>query len=256
MTLRSQQKQFTEALLDPDADMPDDLRGRDGLPSQKRFSVYRNNVTVSLVEALMATFPATLMIVGEEFFRAAASIYVRKDPPDSPVLISYGSGFPDFLETFEPAANIAYLPDVARIEIAWVQAYHAADLPVLSAEVLGAVSPDELSVARFKSHPSAQIIQSNFPIVTIWEMNRSGNASPVDMTIAESALITRREMDVEVRRLPTGGATFLSALAAGKPFGEAAEHAMTEHPEFDLPGNIGGMLEAGVFARIADPSEN
>ena len=256
MTLRSQQKQFSEALLDPEADMPDDLRGRDGQPSQKRLSVYRNNVTVSLVEALMATFPATLMIVGEEFFRAAATIYVRKDPPDSPVLISYGSGFPDFLETFEPAANLPYLPDIARIEISWVQAYHAADLSVLAAEVLGAVSPDVLSTARFQPHPAAQIIQSDFPIVTIWEMNRSGEVNPVDMKIAESALITRPEMDVEVRRLPPGGAVFLSALSAGTPFGEAAEQAMTEHPEFDLPGNIAGMLEAGIFARIVDPSEN
>ena len=35
--------------------------------------------------------------------------------------------FPNFLETFEPAQRAPFLPDVARIEWAWRQAYHAAD---------------------------------------------------------------------------------------------------------------------------------
>lgn len=252
MTLRSQQKQFANALQDPKAAVPDDLRGRNGAPSPKRFAVYRNNVRVSLVEALMATFPATLMIVGEEFFRAAASVYVRQDPPDSPVLISYGSGFADFLAGFGPAAGLAYLPDVARVEIAWVQAYHAADRPTLASEALGALAPDRLMGARFDPHPSTRIIRSQFPIVTIWEMNRSGSASPVDMTVAEATLVTRPEMDVEVRRLPAGGPEFLSALVAGASLGEAAGQALSDHPDFDLAGNISGMLEAGAFTGLAD----
>ena len=53
MPLRSDQNAFAEALHDPEAGVPQDLLGRDGMRSEKRFSVYRNNVTVSLVEALL-----------------------------------------------------------------------------------------------------------------------------------------------------------------------------------------------------------
>jgi hypothetical protein len=250
MPLRSDQAAFAEALLNPDAEMPKDLRGRDGKPSAKRFSVYRNNVTVSLVEALMATFPAVVMIVGEEFFRAAASIYVRQDPPKSPVLISYGSGFPDFLETFEPAADLPYLADVARIEMAWVEAYHAFDQPVLRAEDLAAIPPESLGGISFDAHPSSRVIRSDHPIVTIWTMNRGGEVRPVDMNVPESALVTRSAMDVEVRRLPEGGGSFLVALCEGKSLGEAAEQAATDFPAFDLSANISGFLEAGVFSQI------
>lgn len=246
----SDQAAFAGALLDPEAAVPDDIRGRDGMPSPKRFSVYRNNVTVSLVEALMATFPATVMIVGEDFFRGAAAIYVRQDPPKSPVLISYGSGFPHFLETFEPARKLPYLADVARIEMAWVEAYHAADRAILDPAALAAIPPESLDGIRLEPHPSARIIRSEFPIVTIWTMNRSGDVAPVDMKIAEAALVTRPAMDVQVRRLPPGGAAFLEALSSGETLGEAAEKAVADNAGFDLAGNISGFLQAGVFTRI------
>jgi hypothetical protein len=55
---------------------------------------------------------------------------------------------------------------------------------------------------------------------------------------------------VVVRRLPPGGAVFLSRLLAGDPLGSAAEAAMADAAAFDLAGNIAGMLEAGVFTRI------
>ncbi len=251
----SDQAAFAGALLDPGAAIPHDVRGRDGMSSAKRFSVYRNNVTVSLVEALMATFPATVMIVGEDFFRGAAAIYVRQDPPRSPVLISYGSGFPRFLETFEPARKLPYLADVARIEMAWVEAYHAADRPTLDPAALAALPAEGLGDVRLEPHPSARIIRSDYPIVTIWTMNRSGEVAPVDMTIAEAALVTRPAMDVQVRRLPSGGAVFLDALCSGETLGEAAEKAAADSAEFDLAGNISGFLQAGVFSRIVTEAE-
>ncbi|HMB47750.1 MAG TPA: DUF2063 domain-containing protein, partial [Afifellaceae bacterium] len=57
-------------------------------------------------------------------------------------------------------------------------------------------------------------------------------------------------MDVEVRRLPDGGGTFLLALCAGRTLGDAAEKAAAGHPGFDLTANISGFLDAGVFSRI------
>lgn len=255
MPLRSDQAGFAAALLDPEADIPEDVRGRDGKVSAKRFSVYRNNVTASLVDALAATFPATVMIVGEAFFRAAATVYVRRDPPASPVLINYGSGFPDFLETFEPAGHLPYMADVARIEMAWVESYHAADRRVLEPQVLGAIAPEELGDAVLERHPASYVIRSDFPIVTIWTMNRTDAVRPIDMGIAESALVTRKAMDVEVRRLPDGGGTFLLALCAGRTLGDAAEEAAASHPGFDLTANITGFLDAGVFSRIVLASE-
>src|ERR1700741_567805 len=124
---------FVRALLDPDSATPAVVAGPKGKAVTKRFNVYRNNVTVSLIDALAAVFPATLRITGTDFFRAMARFHVRATPPTSPLLFEYGRDFPDFIERYEHARPMPWLADVAQIERAWLDAYHAADAPALPA---------------------------------------------------------------------------------------------------------------------------
>ncbi len=242
---------FSSALTDPDIDPPAGIVGPDGKRAAKRFNVYRNNVTVSLVNALADTFPAVKKLVGESFFNAMARIYIQAEPPTSPLLFRYGEGFPRFLETFEPAQKLAYLPDVARLERAWLDAYHAADIAPLDASALGSVQPEALPTQRFKAHPAATIIRSRCAAVSILTANRAGEPhTGIDPTIAEDGLVTRPDVDVEVRRLPAGAAVFLGALIDGHTLGEAAEAAAADTAEFDLAAAIAAMLEAGVFTGL------
>src|ERR1700733_1305928 len=96
------QSDFATALLDPILPIPQGLIEPGGSSSAKRFAVYRNNVVASLIDALRESFPAPLRIVGEDFFAAMARVYVRSDPPRSPILLEYGSGFANFIQKFEP----------------------------------------------------------------------------------------------------------------------------------------------------------
>jgi hypothetical protein len=57
-------------------------------------------------------------------------------------------------------------------------------------------------------------------------------------------------MDVEVRLLPPGHATFLSTLIGGATLAAAASTALGETPSFDLSASIAGMIEAGVFTSL------
>lgn len=127
---------FVRPLLAPDRPTPTIVGGPNGKAAVKRFNVYRNNVTVSLIEALAATFPATERITGEAFFRAMARFHVRETPPVSPLLFEYGRDFPGFIARYEYAQSMPWLADVARIERAWLDAYHAADAPALPPSAL------------------------------------------------------------------------------------------------------------------------
>ena len=77
---------FAPALLDPERAPPAFVSGPNGKTASKRYNVYRNNVTVSLINTLAAAFPATMHITGVEFFRAMARFHVRATPPTSPLL--------------------------------------------------------------------------------------------------------------------------------------------------------------------------
>jgi Putative DNA-binding domain len=242
---------FAPGLTDPTRATPADVVGPRGKAAIKRYNVYRNNVTVSLIDALAATYPAVQRITGVEFFRAMARFHVRATPPTSPLLFEYGRDFPAFIEGYEYAQDMPWLADTARIERAWLDAYHAADAPPLSADVLAAVPPDRLGDVVFTTHPAACIVRSQYPALSIFAMNRfEGQTTPLGSNAAEDALITRPDLEVAARLLPPGGAAFLKTLIGGETLGAAAATAFAERPRFDLAANIAGMVEAGVFTTV------
>ena len=244
---------FSGALTDPDTEPPAGIVGPNGKQAAKRFDVYRNNVTVGLVNALADTFPAVKRLVGEQFFNAMVRIYVQAEPPTSPLLFRYGVSFPEFLARFEPAGKLLYLPDVARLERAWLDAYHAADAEPLDPAALSAIRPEVLADLRFSAHPASSVMRSRFAAVSIFCANRLDDPIPaIDLGVAEDALITRAGHDVEILSLPPGGAAFLGALIDSRTLGEAAGLAAAETDEFDLARAIAAMLEAGVFAGLSE----
>ncbi|WP_137390181.1 DNA-binding domain-containing protein [Rhodoligotrophos defluvii] len=239
---------FAGGLLDPMRPPPDRICGPHGKAVAKRYAVYRNNVTVSLIEALAAVFPATRRITGADFFRAMARAHVRETPPSSPLLWEYGHAFPDFIARYEHARPMRWLADVARLERAWLDAYHAADAAPLTAQSLAAIPPEQLAGTRFTPHPATRVVRSSFPAVSIFAANRSdGPVGRIEAAEPEDGLVTRLGLEVAVRQLPPGGASFLCRLMAGHPLGDAAAQAFAESVQFDLAANIAGVLEAGAF---------
>ena len=242
-------REFTAALLDPEAPIPPGLVGPDGNPSTKRFNVYRNNIVVGLTATLKDAYPAVARLVGDEFFAAMARTYVAGELPNAPMMLSYGAGFPDFISGFEPASCLPYLSDVARIERGWVEAYHAAEAKPLNPAIFTLIWQDDLPNLRLTLHPSLRLVRSRFPSLTIWRMNIAGGVpAPVDLGAGgDDILITRPDAEVELRLLPPGGAEFVLALAENRPVIAAMKIAMTADPRFDLSVNLAGLLVANVF---------
>ena len=125
---------FAGALLDPKQPIPHDVTAHNAVVPTRRFAVYRNNVVTGLVKALKSRFPVIEKIVDEEFFAAMARAFVVERPQRTPLLATYGDEFAAFIAAFEPARELAYLADVARLEAARTRAYHAADATPVDAE--------------------------------------------------------------------------------------------------------------------------
>ena len=237
---------FAPALLDPAAPAPA------GLVEPKRYDIHRNNVTVSLIDAIAAIYPAVERITGTDFFRTMARAHVRSTPPASPLLFEYGRDFPDFIDAYAHAQQMPWLGDVARIERAWLDAYHAADAQVLSLADLAAVDPARLADAVLVPHPAARVVRSRYPAWSIFVMNRQPAApgARFESDAAEDTLVTRPAFDVMVRLLPPGGASLLVALMSGQSLGAAVAAAAADSEAFDLNANLAGIVDAGVFTHI------
>jgi hypothetical protein len=140
---------------------------------------------------------------------------------------------------------------VARLEAAHTRAHHAADVAPLDATAFATLDSSAIDGIRLKLHPSVEIVRSSHPIVTIWAMNSGAlTLAPIEDWRGEDALVARPHLEVEVRLLLPGSAAFLRALAAGRPFGAAAERALAECPQFDLARNLAGLIGWGLARRI------
>ena len=247
--LAERQRGFATALLDATLPIPAGLVGPDGEASPKRFAVYRNNVVAGLTEALKDAFPAVYRIVGPEFFPAMARAYVVANPPRSPILLDYGVGFPEFIGEFQPAAVLPYLADVARIERAWTEAYHAPEASPIDPAALAALATEEFPAVRFQLHPSTHLVRSQFPALTIWQMNvADGVPGPVDLASGgQDVLVVRPAADVEVRLIAGGSFEFVRALTDGASVLAAMKAALTADHRFDLSANLIGLMQAGAL---------
>jgi Putative DNA-binding domain len=239
--------EFSRSLLDPARDVPDVVRGK----ATKRFAVYRNNVTLGLVRAMEANFPAVRQLLGQKYFAGLVQEFVQAHPPVHPLMFLYGEAFADYLARQDDLSNFPYLADVARLEHVWRSSYHAEDAMTLTPVAFTAFSEEEFLDLRFVAHPAFAIVYSKFALHAIFTASRAGEGpDAIDPRMPEHVLVTRPRFDVLTRVVTRDLADFLLMLVGGATLGEAAETGLASCPAFDLPASIQVMLEAGVFQSI------
>lgn len=225
--------------------MPEGLVARDPTEVERRFAVYRNNVVVSLTEALAARFPVIRRLVGEAFFVALARLYSETDRPKSPVLAEWGDGFAAFLAQFPPLATYPYLGDVARIEYARGRAFHAADAMPVDPAILVAVDPDRI---RLVLHASVTVLGFAYPAVSIWAHNQPGGDGLPLAAGPETALILRDAgFRVPVRSVGHGDAAMLRSVLSGATLSVAAANARSVEAGHDPQSLLVSLMRAGAI---------
>ncbi|OUS38752.1 DUF2063 domain-containing protein [Rhodobacterales bacterium 56_14_T64] len=243
------QSQFTRAMMDASQPVPDGLSDAQNRPAGSRFNVYRNNIAVSLTDAMHAAFPVIAKLLGKENMDGLSGLYLRAHPPSSPVMMFYGEHFPEFLSGMKQLNHLGYLADVAHLELALRRAYHAADTSPIAADALANIAPEALMQSHITLAPSVQVIPSPWPICDIWHFNTTKDA-PKPKAEAQDVLITRPEFDPIPHALPAGGASWISALLQGTRFGDAHEATLNTTPEFDLGATLTLLLQGGAIINL------
>lgn len=251
--MTTSQTSFTDAIFDPHAPRLAGLSDGLGRAAGRRFDVYRNNVIASLIEALEAAFPVTCKLVGAENFKTLAGDFARKHPPSSPLMMFYGAEMPVFLAHYAPVAGIRYLSDVARLEIALRESYHAEDAVPMDPAALGQLSPEALMQAHLTLVPSLRLVRSPWPIHAIWRLNQEEGA-PKPQAGAQDVVILRAGFDPVLHLLPAGSGAFIAGLLRGASLGDAVTQATAEADGFDLTQTLTLLIgNAAIFELGEDP---
>lgn len=234
ISLPELQQRFSEIMLNPQSTALAGLIRENGLSGERRARVYRNNIVHSLSCALHAAYPVVCRLVGERFFNHTALCYLRGHLPRSGNLHDFGATFPHFLQGFDPAQALPYLPDVARLE--WARQM-APGINPLALEQLQAVPPTSYPALRFQLNPASRLLASPYPVLRIWEVNQPSyqGETRVDLGMGGvKLLVIRGGLAIAKHVLSPGEYICLCRLAAGNSLGDAYEHAAEEEPAFDL----------------------
>ena len=236
-SLRDLQSRFVDAIFAADQRSFDGAIRSNGLASAERLDIYRNNMLVGLSKALSSAYPVIERLVGADFFRYAAHRFIHQYPSRSGDLHNFGGEFADFLQSFEATAKLAYLPDVARLELAYHQVYSAADHSPLDTQALATVPPERYEELHFQLHPASRLIQSRFPLDAIWQVNQTDyqGDQTVDLNSGGvTLLVIRRDLEITINPLSQEEFAFLHALAKGNDFATACEQTLAVNADSDV----------------------
>lgn len=243
------QNQFRSAIFDPASAVPVGLSDGTGKPAGKRFNVYRNNVVVSLQEALRDAFPTVQTLLGAQNFAGLSDLFLRAHPPSDPRMMHYGAEFPEFLDTLPQLAQMPYLGDMARLDQARRKSYHAADSTALDPAIFADLPPERLATASLECAPATRLLQSDLPVFDIWRIVSDSSAG-APASGPQDILITRPEYDPGVHLLPSGGAAFLLRQKSGEPLGTTLAAMETEFPDFDFAALLGLLLQSAALTKL------
>jgi Putative DNA-binding domain len=236
------------------------IRPNDRLTSFERLEIYNQQYWFRVLDALAVDFPGLAAVVGSRRFDQLSLAYLTECPSRSFTLRNLGMRLPAWLKKnpkyTEPETQLAL--DMARLECAHVDAFDAADAPIVGPEDLLEVIPE----TRFGIQPCIQLLQLAYPVddLLIAINNEKGPQSDISSNAgaherkrhpaveqvrrlqAERIYLAvhRRDFIVCYRRLTREAFRTLDSLQHGNSLGEALEYAMrgSRVAEADIAGQI------------------
>ena len=150
---------------------------------------HANTISHARLVALEESFPLTRGEMGEERFNTLSRKYAKTPPANASALAHIGRLFAPFLKNSPIPAAIS---DVAAIEWAWLESYHAADRSPLMLEAVSVMAEADLLALPILSHPATHLCVLHAPLA-------ASLAHLAEEAVPSAILVVRP--DVEVRLL-------------------------------------------------------
>lgn len=250
-SLRELQDAFAAAVLEASDEPLLSFVVADRIAPLERIAVYRNNARHNFREALRAVYPVVERLVGARFFDRMADLYGQRHPSTGGDIHRFGGQLATFLGGFAPAAGLPYLPDMARLEWAIHEIFHAARPPAFPLERLAAVAESRHGALRFVLSPACRLIASRWPIARLWALNQPGvpwdDGFDLDAG-GDQLLVHRNGFEVELEALAPGEFELLERLAGGETLAAALDAVRAATPGFDLAAFLRCHLLATTLA--------
>jgi len=230
--LRDIQDAFHAAIFQNDKRLCSQITERNGLAGDARINIYRSSVLGIQTDALAAVYPVIQRLIGEPFFRTMGRDYLQEHPSPSGDLHELGAQMAEFLTKLTTVSELPYLADVARLEWAWHRVFHAANDSDMDLQALASIPAEDQAAIIFSLRKGAHLLESNYPVHRIWEVNQEEYTGDEAVSLAEggiSLIIWRNGFELRIDPLTKEESQFLHAIDKALPL-ELLTERMKDSP--------------------------
>lgn len=209
---------------------------------EDRWAIYTSGYVARLVESIGHDYRAVRRILGEPAWCSLVARYVRACPPREHDVARAGDRLSGFLEGDPLSADLPFLPELARLELALALAFVAPDRATLSWERFAGLGPEAAATAPLRAVPGATVLRSAWPIAELRRLVDTPDPA-VDIQVegrSETVLVWRRDFAATWRVLNPTEAAVAEAVVRGTRL-------------FDLAGleeHAGGGDAAAIIAMV------
>jgi hypothetical protein len=225
-----------------------------GMTANERMDIYRSNTFGAQHSALQQIFPVCLQILGDDYFRQVARIYILQHPSNQPDLNIYGEAWPrflaDLLKQKTELADLPYLSDLALLEWQNHAAYYADLNSDFDFAALGEMENQERARVRLTLNNSLSLLVSTFPIYAIWSAhhNDAPQAEVAAISRPQYLCTYRDQFQCPVEEISQEQYETLTAIADRDSLEQLSERDRFPYLDINLPQFIEKGWVTGFFA--------
>ena len=242
MRLAELQRGLLAALLDGDEAVLSALQNDPRRSASRGLAIQRDSVQAIGARAMAETFPVLERLLGADSFAAVARRYLAENPSRTWSLNALGASLSDWLADFSPLAAWPYLPEVAELEWAWHEVFHATNDTPQDWQTLATMAPDQQAALPLCLPNAARLLHTHYPVLDIWQANQP---SEPDTTLDLSGRDAQRLLVIrpggqwpEIHRLDGPDHALLRTIEAGMSLGQ-----LTREPAW--AARLPGLVELG-----------
>lgn len=209
------QTEFRCHMTDGDESIVQHIQAIGQISSAERVSIYENAYFARFFDALATDYKVLGLALGDEEFAALAKAYILAKPSHYFTLRWFGQDLEGFLSE-QQGEHAHLMAQLAAFEWAFV----SADVSMHALEKIATVSADSGLNLIFSFHPSLQILEKNWDVLSYWRAGRAEEdlPDPVFFEAPQKIIVWRQDLMSRYKSLSSHEAVALAAATQGQYF--------------------------------------
>jgi hypothetical protein len=203
--------------------LADVIAGDDRLSAEERVDIYANMYFYRILDVLKEDFPATFATIGDAGFHNLVTGYLVEYPPEHFSISYAGARLADFIENHPVSEEFPHLADLARMERALIEVFHAPDATPLDVESMRETPASEWPALKLARHPATEILNLEWNVASILQALDRSEELPSPARERTCVLIWRARSRVFYRAIDPSERDELDAFTRGCTFAELCE---------------------------------